>query len=439
VLGRVCLPVLAVIFLLLVVQINGRISAGHSGDFRHFYFAARALGAHEDLYRSGTGGYLYPPLIAFLYAPIARLTFESAQRAILIFDALLAYGGIVLTAREFVRRFELPGGWSLIAASALLGAMLNLDKIHAELQMFQTNSLMFFMFALTLVLLDRRPLAAGIPLGVIFNIKYLSLGMLPWLIIRRRWGTAGSYVVSAIAFALLPAVVSGWHVNLANLGVAYGGLLHMLGFSNGQVEQANVEDIRDLLSCSITSAMARTTHRGQSLLLPMLGVVCIVLGVVSVLIWRYRRNGIPLFVWPAAAKQTRQPWLTMIGLEFVTIVALTLCFSPQTNTRHLMLALLVTIPLSALLLGLRDRKVRGWMLTAALVLAIGFIFPPGGQAKDSIRLVHLWSGIGGQCWCLLFATMVLCGKGLPGGRLKKFDPVRPCLNVRHDWQGNLDG
>ena len=34
---------LAVVLLVQVVQINGRITKGHSGDFRHFYFAARAL------------------------------------------------------------------------------------------------------------------------------------------------------------------------------------------------------------------------------------------------------------------------------------------------------------------------------------------------------------------------------------------------------------
>jgi hypothetical protein len=437
--------VLGIIFLVLIFQINRRISSGHSGDFRHFYFAAGALLDHRDLYgpvpldvveralgrpagpverrwyTTDSERYLYPPLIALLYTPIARVQFETAQRIILLVDVFFVVAGIVLIARLFARRFELKDSACLIAGAALIGTVLNLDKVHVELQMFQTNSLMFFMFALSLWWMDRKPVAAGIPLGLILNIKYLSLSMLPWLLIRRRWATAGSYVLSAAGFALASALVSGWKVNLQNLEVAYGGLLHMVGVSSAGAEQANVDDIRDYLSCSITSAMARTTARGQSLTLPMIYAAAIALAAVLVVTFLYRKRRVAIFLWPAVAGQQQQPWKAAIGVEFISIIAATLCFSPQTNTRHLMLALLLTIPISLLILGARSGISRIPVIIGALLIGIGFIFPPGGQAPESHHLALWWFGIGGQCWCLLIAmfTLVWAGLAIPRAELEQ--------------------
>lgn len=359
-----------------------RPASNHFGDFRHFYYAARAMLDHTDLYTSGTGGYLYPPLIAFVYTPVAWLFPPStgasfpprgAALVMLAANTLSDIAGALIVARAFVERFGISTNLArVVAGAALLGVLLNVDKVHLELQMFQTNALMFFLFALSLSFLDRHPLLAGLPLGFILNIKYLSLAMLPWLILRRRWGTLTSFVFSAIGFALLPGVISGWRGNLHDLSIAYGGLLHMVGVGagtdNAGAEQANVEDIRAWFSCSITSAMARLTltHLGISLKtsLAIAGAIALAtLGAVAVL---YRRYQIPLWIWPAPAAQRGEPWAGVLGLEFSALVVATLCFSPQTNTRHLLLALLVTIPGAVLVLAGRRGVPRGLVLASTL-------------------------------------------------------------------------
>src|SRR5277367_6759985 len=129
VIARLCMAVFILVFVILFIQINRRITSGHSGDFRHFYFAAGALLDHRDLYgpvpldvveralgrpaglvekrwyTTDSERYLYPPLIAMLYTPIAHLQFETAQRVMLIVNAFLIFGGIILTTRAFVERF----------------------------------------------------------------------------------------------------------------------------------------------------------------------------------------------------------------------------------------------------------------------------------------------------------------------------------------------
>ena len=59
---------------------------GPTGDFVHFYEAARAIVHGEDIYASGRGGYIYPPLLAFLYAPVAGLREDTAAVVLLVFN-----------------------------------------------------------------------------------------------------------------------------------------------------------------------------------------------------------------------------------------------------------------------------------------------------------------------------------------------------------------
>ena len=434
---------LAAVLLGMVVQINGRISHGHSGDFRHFYYASRALlrsasstpatgGAVQgrrdhpeiiiddgtDPYTSGTGGYLYPPLIALLYTPVARLSYTGAQRVMLVVDTALVAAGLLLASRAILDRFDAPRRASLWVGVAVLACVADVDKVHNELQMFQTNALQLFLFALSLYWLDRRPRWAGVPLGAILNIKYLSLAMVPWLLVRRRWATAASTVLSGIAFALLPALLCGWHRDLHYLAVAYGGLGTMVGHgagTTGPVEQANVEDIFNLLSCSFTSAMARMSrHLGLPLLAGMGGAGLILAAIVAAVLWRYGRRRMPPFAWPSRPVQLAQPWRAVLGMEFVAVVMASLMFSPQTNTRHLSLAVLLTTVAAALILAGRPGVPRVRLGLAMLVMFLCFVLPPGKQypvASDR------WMAVGGPCWGMLVLLMIVIDATLLQARL----------------------
>ncbi len=425
-----CAAAWVVVLLVLFRYVNRRIDVGHSGDFRHFYFASRALLAHEDPYADGTGalaadaptpaagfragthGYLYPPLVAVLYAPVAGMRYESAERVVLAVDLVLAAGGILLVAATVVRRLDLPRSAAVFWGVVLLGTLLDVDKVRAELQMFQTNALMFALFALSLWWLDRRPWLAGGPLGVILNIKYLSLGLLPWLVVRRRWGTAAATVASAAVIAVLPAFVSGWHANLRHLGVAFGGLSEMVGRHSG-AEQANVDDITSWFSCSFTSTAARLGKFG---VIPaaawrptVVAFAALCVGAVTAM---YRRRRVPVFAWPPASLQDVQPWRAMAGLEFAAVVIATLCFSPQTNTRHLFLSLLLTIPMAGLILAARPAVPRVPLGIAAAFLFLTFVLPPGNRYTEAHHWQDLWLGVGGPCWGLLVAVLATLSAGL---------------------------
>src|SRR6478752_2192089 len=81
--------VLTGIFAYLLLQNLHRVRDNeHFSDFRHFYFAAQAMLEHRNPYQSWKGGYVYPPLLAFLYMPLAKLSMRHAAQIALTIDVV---------------------------------------------------------------------------------------------------------------------------------------------------------------------------------------------------------------------------------------------------------------------------------------------------------------------------------------------------------------
>ncbi len=369
------------------------------GDFYHFYYGARAMADHQDIYASWRGGYIYPPLLAFVLMPVALLPLQAAAVLMLLVNIGLSLLTIRAGARECVDRFAAPATGLTVGGAALLGTLLTTDKIKGELQMWQTNVVMLLMLTVALRWLDRRPWLAGLALGFAFNIKYLAVVMLPYLLLRRRWRAAGGFIAGIVGFALLPAVWTGWSQNLHDLGVAAAGLLRLLGIDAGPGPAANVSDMEVGFSVSVTSAIARAIRTGGSTL-PALALAGLLAGAtIGVAAWMYRKNRVPVVDWPGAAGQGEQPYRAVVALEWVGLIAFALAFSPQTNTRHLYLLLLVQILAAVLLLFGRRGVSRVPVLVGLVVLFCGLNLPPGGPTWDP--QVRWWRVVGGPSWCLL--------------------------------------
>jgi hypothetical protein len=161
--------------------------------------------------------------------------------------------------------------------------------------------------------------------------------------------------------------------------------------------------------------MARLTHVGHefSMRIAMFYVVLIALITLGVVIALYQRYGMPFLRWPGRRGQTALPFLSLVGLEWSGLITAALVFSPQTNTRHLFLALLVTIPVAGLLLAGRIATSTRWVLgLATLVTILGFVLPPGGEYLKLQSPNIRWTSVGGPCWCLLMLYLVLLSVGL---------------------------
>jgi hypothetical protein len=396
-----------------------RIAGGNLDDFPHFYWAADAVLHHRDPYLSGTRGYIYPPLLAYLYVPVAKLSPSGAAYAVLPVLVLCTLGALLLASWEALRRVGAAVNGFTLGTVAMLALLLIEDKVKGDLQMLQTNSLVLLLFALGLYWLDRSPLLCGAALGMAFNIKYLSLVMLPYLLLRRRWATAGWFIAWAVALALLPALWSGWEANLSQLKTAYAGIGRLVGIAPASSAAAETHDLRAGFSLSVPSALARATKSDGTALVLTAGIA---LAWAATGAWVYRRRGLPVLAWPTAQRQRQQPYCAMVGIEYACLVAAALAFSPQTDSRHLVLILIPDAMAAAMLLHARPALRRGTWLTLCagmLVLLAGLTLPPGNRHGRVFSASTTWLAAGGPCWCLLVMTLTLIGSGAvwsPGGR-----------------------
>jgi hypothetical protein len=352
------------------------------GDFATFYEAAQFALEGRDIYTAGKTDqkYVYPPLVAFLYTPLASLSrLHGAEVALFLGAAILA-GSLLLTAKAVTQRLGAGGGPPVMWV-AFIVAMLNENELRLQLTMLETDSLMLLMFALALWWLDRRPVLAGLALAFAFNIKYLPIVVLPYLILRRRWKTTGAMIFGSIVFGLLPALLLGWREDLRCLRVSFGGLLKWVGVRPVNPGAIDIHGIGDNLSLSITSALGRALGRfgfsSAAIMLAAGGVGLLALAAVA---WMYRRNGLSLWASPARAALAKPPWYALVALEWAGLITVALAFSPDTNARHLLLAVIVNAVGVVLLLC--DRPSR--RLPLAIALLIIFL--------TAIMPVHSWRG-----------------------------------------------
>ncbi len=399
-------------FVAVIVLIAGaalRINHGRLGDFPHFYAAAEATRAGGDVLASGEGGYIYPPLLAFLLQPLTLVSQDLAAIIWLGINAALLAFATVLASREALRRFGLGTAAQLTALVASVGFLLTFDKTRATLNQEQTDSLVLLGFVLGLVWLERRPALAGVAIGFAANIKYLSLITIPYLIVRRKWAAAASVVASTVVWALVPAISLGWSGNLRALEQSFAGLLGAIGLST-QAGAANVHAVDWHLSLSVTSAVSRLVGPDGSPAMKGAIVGLVALAVLAAAWGIYRAKGRMLL--GRGAESLSDPSVAATtALEWAGLIVASLAFGPQTTGRHLVL-LLAVHPLGVVIL-LRQGPVppKAILIGGMLLLQLAMVLPPGGERFEAA--VDAWRAVGGASWCMLAMYLAMLWAGLP--------------------------
>jgi len=394
---------------------------GDISDFNAYYAATTALCEHQDPYVYAEKPYIYPPLFATLCMPLASF---PANTAAMIYIPLMAVAVILSLfwgIRETMRRLEVPADPLLFATALLMTFAIMEDRIKSDLQMFQVNSLLLFLFILAFRWLDKRPAWAGAALGLAMNIKAFPIIMLPYLLFRRRRMTAASMVASTVGFGLLPAAVIGWQTNLQYLAESSSGFLSLLGVQTGVQQKAHIKDVTASYSVSIPSGMVRMAGPGHEAL-AWTAIAAILVMIIVFGVWAYRRGGFPRLRWPDQSMQQEQPWRALIALEWAVLIAIALIFSPQTNSRHLLM--LAPLAMLGSVMMVKTFRKPGWnfaLAGTALVWA-GLTLPPGSFKISFLLAAHVfWQFVGGPGWVLLASLPPLIWGGMTVVRMTRRD------------------
>ena len=223
---------------------GGLFGRGSRSDFDDYYQAARGLSAGRDVYyvttldelrkkyspedlrrpevfleiavrMRGVGSYLYPPFLAFLLGPLARLKYPAAAAVFQLFSMLALFGYFVwMSGRGLVERKESP-------ALFVLAAFLCFEFLRGNAANGNIGSFLILLIAAGLVL-SFRPRGgwaflggALIGIAAVLKVTPVFLGFV--LLGGRRFSALFGAVVAGIAGLLIPAVGLGFEANLTHL------------------------------------------------------------------------------------------------------------------------------------------------------------------------------------------------------------------------------
>jgi hypothetical protein len=183
-------------------------------DFEVYLTAGTRAAAGESLYRESDGHwqFKYLPAFAVAIAPLAKMP-PVAARGVWFFLSVALL--VVLVNRSYAM---LPGRRSRAAFLVWL-TILAMGKFYVrEVGLGQTNLLLAVLVLTALACWIRgRDVAAGALLATAAVVKPYAVLFLPYLVARRKWNGAASFVAVLLGALVLPVVAYGWSGNLSQL------------------------------------------------------------------------------------------------------------------------------------------------------------------------------------------------------------------------------
>ncbi len=273
-----------------------------NGDAAMVYDRAFMWSAQISLVGSSDIGYLaflYPPTYLLLVAPLALLPY---------FPALALWQAVPLAIfLLMMRRIALPAAAVLVMAA---GAPAVAQTLFAG-----QNGLVFAVcLGGGLMMLDRRPLLAGLLLGLATAKPQLAVLILPALVAGREWRVLAAMLATAAGVVVLSAAVLGGDVWVNYLGIPSDAREFL---ALGQLPWPRMPTLYTAARLAGLSDSAATT-------LQIVGAVLVVAGIIRVW-WRggstARRAAIVLAGIPLAT-----PFLYDYDLPFM-VFAVALCLA----------------------------------------------------------------------------------------------------------------
>ncbi len=129
-------------------------------DFGVLYQAARAVASGANLYQSASH-YIYPPLLAFMLAPLSQLNWFPAALIWMGMTIALVVIILVVGFRTLSSSFQLNCKWADSLAICSLAILLSYDQVRSVIRSGECDAISLAGIALGLYWLKRRPSLAG--------------------------------------------------------------------------------------------------------------------------------------------------------------------------------------------------------------------------------------------------------------------------------------
>jgi hypothetical protein len=189
-------------------------------DFSAFYTAGEALNAGLSPYRNhitatppiwdGVDRYqhsrfLYPPLVATLFQPVALMSYHAAKYLWMIVSLVALCASLILALRL--------SGTGMRGAAAMTTALVTLvfHPLLTFLERGQIDSitLLFVTRGIALMCLKKRSGVAGFLIAVATLLKLHTLLIVPFLVLRKQWRVLAGYAAGGVLILVFSVLFCG--------------------------------------------------------------------------------------------------------------------------------------------------------------------------------------------------------------------------------------
>ncbi|MEK7540271.1 MAG: glycosyltransferase family 87 protein [Patescibacteria group bacterium] len=159
--------------------------------------------------------FLYPPQAALFFAPLSFVPFKALIKVWLVLNTILFIATYYLAVWFFVSKQHI---WDT-RYSALLALLSFSPPVVGLLERGQVDGIVWTLLLLfTISLFRGKEVVGGIILGVLVAIKIFPILFFPYLLLKKKWKAAGTFVVTSLLLwlATIPffgvgGLLSFWH------------------------------------------------------------------------------------------------------------------------------------------------------------------------------------------------------------------------------------
>jgi hypothetical protein len=185
----------------------------HMSDFHVYYVAASRIVHGENLYRPVEDGFYhfkYSPTSAIFFIPFSLLPSVAAQTVYWFFLSFMVCLGLYLSLVMIAPRFKVDDNGKHVNNLILLTALVMSVHVSRELELGQVNQLLFVIYIIAVYFFSKgRDFLSALFFAASLFFKPFALIFLPWLLLRKKWKLSLYFILSGIAFALLPLLFTG--------------------------------------------------------------------------------------------------------------------------------------------------------------------------------------------------------------------------------------
>jgi hypothetical protein len=376
---------------------------GAESEFNVCYLrAATRMQARQAIHRDEPVAYAYPPAMAMLVMPLAKLPAPAALGAWYLINVIavsaVAAGSWRLIGGSSILRIE--GRW---LAVFWLAVLLSFRFVSAPLENQQFDAVIAALVVVgCLCLRGERPLAGALWLGAAAAMKCTPLLFAPYLVWRGRLKAACLMTLAAVALNRAPDFVWPQASGQSYLGDWCGMYLAKVGRSAPGVWDSDL-----VLNQSLSGLVNRFAQAGLPWSIDRLPRATAALAPETVAAIRWLTYGLSLALLALTAWRFGRPGASRlplnVGAEAGAIVCLMLLLSPMSSKAHYVVLVLPCMLFARALIERRHATLR---LLLPILLITGPLTSKGLTGKTLGDLTLAW---GFPTW---FALMLLAAMWL---------------------------